>query len=206
QAVVGNQVGAMWGFMAGLIPHIRSGAVRALAVGSKERSPALPDVPTVAESGLPGYEATSWIGLLAPAATPVVEVVWEAVNDALQDAAVRDILLRDGSEIVASRPEDFRRVIADDYAKYAKMADLLMAAKGWGLAAYRLELARVTVFVSGDDCHGSPSADQGACFVRGRSRPRSAASRSTAEARLALARLPSRLLDRGAAALERLGA
>ena len=71
QAVVGNQVGAMWGFMAGLIPHIRSGAVRALAVGGKERSPALPDVPTVAESGLPGYEATSWIGLLAPAATPV---------------------------------------------------------------------------------------------------------------------------------------
>src|SRR5262249_45317967 len=68
------------------------------------------------------------------------------------------------------------------------------------------ELARVTVFASGDDRHGSPSADQGACFVRGRSRPRSAAARSTAEARLALARLPSRLLDRGAAALERLGA
>src|SRR5262249_44714242 len=65
-----------------------------------------------------------------------------------------------------------------------------------GIAAYRLELARVTVFVSGDDCHGSPSADQGACFLRGRSRPRSAAGRSTAEARLALARLPSRLLDR----------
>ena len=129
QAVVGNQVGAMWGFMAGLIPHIRSGAVRALAVGGKERSPALPDVPTVAESGLPGYEATSWIGLLAPAATPVVEVLWEAVKYALQDAAVRDILLRDGSEIVASRPEDFREVIANDYAKYGKMADLLMSAK-----------------------------------------------------------------------------
>src|SRR5215831_1477363 len=129
QAVVGNQVGAMWGFMAGLIPHIRSGAVRALAVGGKARSPALPDVPTVAESALPSYEATSWIGLLAPAATPVVEVVWEAVNDALQDAAVRDILLRDGSEIVASRPEDFREVIANDYAKYGKMADLLMSAK-----------------------------------------------------------------------------
>jgi tripartite-type tricarboxylate transporter receptor subunit TctC len=129
QAVVGNQVGAMWGFMAGLIPHIRSGAVRALAVGGKARSPALPDVPTVAESGLPGYEATSWIGLLAPAATPVIEVVWEAVNGALQDAAVRDILLRDGSEIVASRPDDFRAVIANDYAKYGKMADLLMSAK-----------------------------------------------------------------------------
>jgi tripartite-type tricarboxylate transporter receptor subunit TctC len=56
-------------------------------------------------------------------------MVWEAVNGALQDAAVRDILLRDGSEIVASRPEDFRAVIANDYAKYGKMADLLMSAK-----------------------------------------------------------------------------
>ena len=66
-AVIGNQVGAMWGFTAGLIPLIREGKLQALAVGSKERSPALPDVPTVAEAGVPGYEATSWIGLLAPA-------------------------------------------------------------------------------------------------------------------------------------------
>jgi tripartite-type tricarboxylate transporter receptor subunit TctC len=129
QAVIGNQVGAMWGFMAGLIPHIRSGAVTALAVGGKERSPALPDVPTVAESGLPGYEATSWIGLLAPAATPVVDVVQDAVNRALQDPAVRDILLRDGSEIVANKPEEFRLVIENDYAKYGKLADLLKSAK-----------------------------------------------------------------------------
>ena len=59
----------------------------------------------------------------------MVEIVWEAVRYALQEAAVRDILLRDGSEIVASRPEDFREVIANDYAKYGKMADLLMPAK-----------------------------------------------------------------------------
>jgi tripartite-type tricarboxylate transporter receptor subunit TctC len=69
-AVISNQVGAMWGFLAGLLPHIRSGGLRALAIGSKQRSPALPEVPTVAEAGVPGYEASSWIGLLAPAATP----------------------------------------------------------------------------------------------------------------------------------------
>ncbi len=68
QAVISNQVGAMWGFMAGLIPHIRGGSLRALAVGGTERSPALPDVPTVAEAGVPGYEAVSWIGMVAPAA------------------------------------------------------------------------------------------------------------------------------------------
>src|SRR5262249_61504714 len=69
-AVLSNQVGAMWGFTAGLIPHIRAGTLRALAIGSRERSPALPEVPTVAEAGVPGYEAVSWIGLPAPSGTP----------------------------------------------------------------------------------------------------------------------------------------
>ena len=79
-AVISNQVGAMWGFLAGLIPHIRSGWLKALAVGSSERSSVLPDTPTVAEAGVPGYEAASWIGLLAPAAMPrpLIDRLWEA--------------------------------------------------------------------------------------------------------------------------------
>jgi tripartite-type tricarboxylate transporter receptor subunit TctC len=131
QAVIGNQVGAMWGFIAGLVPHVRAGALRCLAVGSKERSPALPDVPTVAEAGVPGYDATSWIGLLAPGATPsaIVDKLWQAVSAAMRDSEVRDLLLRDGSDIVASNPDDFRQTIDGDYAKYARLADLLKAAK-----------------------------------------------------------------------------
>jgi tripartite-type tricarboxylate transporter receptor subunit TctC len=130
QAVIGNQVGAMWGFIAGLIPYIRSGTLKALAVGGRERSPALPDVPTVAESGVPGYEATSWIGLLAPAgvASAVVEQLWGALDKAMQSAAVKDVLLRDGSDIVVSKPQEFRQVIEHDYAKYGKLADLLKSA------------------------------------------------------------------------------
>ena len=91
QAVISNQVGAMWGFMAGLIPHIRGGSLRALAVGGTERSPALPDVPTVAEAGVPGYEAVSWIGMVAPAGMPgpVMDKLWGAVHAAMQDKAVR---------------------------------------------------------------------------------------------------------------------
>jgi tripartite-type tricarboxylate transporter receptor subunit TctC len=114
----------MWGFLAGLIPHIRGGALRALAVGGKERSPALPDVPTAAEAGVPGYEATSWIGLLAPATTRVVDTLYSALDKAMQDPSVRDVLLRDGSDIVTSTPAEFRQIIEHDYAKYGKLADL----------------------------------------------------------------------------------
>jgi tripartite-type tricarboxylate transporter receptor subunit TctC len=130
-AVISNQVGAMWGFLAGLIPHIRGGSLKVLAVGSKTRSPVLPDVPTVAEAGVPGYEAASWIGLLAPAATPrsIVERLNEACRVAIEEPAVKDILLRDGSDIVASSPEEFRAVIEADHAKYGKLAHLLKGAQ-----------------------------------------------------------------------------
>jgi tripartite-type tricarboxylate transporter receptor subunit TctC len=126
-AVISNQVGSMWGFLSGLIPHIRSGSLRALAIGGRERSPVLPDVPTVAEAGVPGYEAASWIGLLAPAATPssAMEGIFTAAVAAMQVPAVHDFLVRDGSEIVASTPAAFREIIERDYAKYAKLRDLI---------------------------------------------------------------------------------
>jgi tripartite-type tricarboxylate transporter receptor subunit TctC len=130
-AVISNQVGAMWGFMAGLLPHIRSGSLKALAIGTKERSPALPEVPTVAEAGVPGYEAASWIGLLAPAATPqpIIGKLWDALSASMHEPAVKDILLRDGSDILVSTPDEFRRVIDEDDAKYAKLSGLFAAAK-----------------------------------------------------------------------------
>jgi len=127
QAVVGNQVGSMWGFMAGLIPYIRDGKLRAIAVGSKQRSPVLPDVPTVAESGVPGYEAVSWIGMVAPAGAPpaVVDKLHDAVGKALQLPAVHDVLAKSGSEIVGSTPAEFHEVIVSDYAKYGKLSDVI---------------------------------------------------------------------------------
>jgi tripartite-type tricarboxylate transporter receptor subunit TctC len=131
QAVIGNQVSAMWGFVAGLIPHIRAGVLRCLAVGGKERSPALPDVPTVAEAGVSGYEATSWIGLLiaGPQPAALVGKLWDAVSAAMREDEVRELLLRDGSEIVVSRPDEFRQTIESDDEKYGKLADLLRTAK-----------------------------------------------------------------------------
>ena len=75
---------------------------------------------------MPGYEASSWIGFLAPAGTPapVMTKLWDAVNAAMQEPAVREVLLRDGSDVVASTAEQFRRVIEEDDAKYAKLAGL----------------------------------------------------------------------------------
>src|SRR6185295_14743591 len=110
QAVISNQVGAMWGFMAGLIPHIRGGALRALAVGSLERPKALPEVPTVTEAGVPGYEAVSWIGMVAPARlpAPVMDKLSGAVRAAMAEKPVTDNLVSGGSEIVASQPDEFR--------------------------------------------------------------------------------------------------
>jgi tripartite-type tricarboxylate transporter receptor subunit TctC len=78
-----------------------------------------------------GYEATSWIGLLAPGTTApaVIDKLWQGVSAAMRDPDVRDVLLRDGSDIVASTPQDFHEAIDNDYAKYGKLADLLRAAK-----------------------------------------------------------------------------
>jgi tripartite-type tricarboxylate transporter receptor subunit TctC len=126
QAVISNQVGAMWGFMAGLIPHIRGGALRALAVGSLERSKALPDVPTAAEAGVAGYEAVSWIGMVAPTrlSAPVMDKLSSAVHSAMMEKPVTDNLVGGGSEIVASKPDQFRQVMERDFAKYGKLSDL----------------------------------------------------------------------------------
>lgn len=129
QAVVSNQVPAMWGFMAGLIPHIRGGVLRALAVGSLDRSKALSEVPTVAEAGVPGYEAVSWIGMVAPAGlpAPVMDKLSGAVRAAMAEKPVTDNLLSSGSEVVASKPDEFRQVLERDFVKYGELADLFKA-------------------------------------------------------------------------------
>lgn len=83
--------------------HIKGGKLKALAVTSARRSPVLPDVPTVAEAGLPGYEAVGWFGLMAPAGTPkaVLDRINRDVNQVLKSPAIRESLASEGP----SRPE-----------------------------------------------------------------------------------------------------
>ena len=106
------------------LPHIKSGKLRALAVTSPRRSAALPDVPTVAEAGLPGYDSTQWYGVLAPAGTQrdIVARLHDAIVRALRDAEVGKRLAADGAEPVGNSPEEFAAFIKSESEKWAKVA------------------------------------------------------------------------------------
>jgi len=103
--------------------HISSGRLRAIAVTGRARLSALPAVPTVSESGVPGYEFNTWVGVLAPAATPaaVIRLLNEHVVRAARSPAFAERASRDGAEVAATTPDAFRARIAADTAMWAKV-------------------------------------------------------------------------------------
>ena len=103
--------------------HIKSGKLRALAVTSALRVPALPDVPTLAEAALPGFNSISWIGLLAPAGTPkdIVDKVAADVREVLGADEVRNKLIELGALPHATTPAQFTQMIANDRRRYAQI-------------------------------------------------------------------------------------
>ena len=106
-----------------MVQLVRSGRLHALGVSSTRRSPALPEVPTIAESGLPGYEFTSWYGVLAPRKTPAERVVAlnGHIHNALRAPEMAERFSRDGANIIASTPEEFARHLRLELAKWAKV-------------------------------------------------------------------------------------
>ena len=106
-----------------VLPYTRSGRLRALGVSSAKRSRAAPELPTIAEAGVPGYEATQWFGILAPAATPrtIVDRWHRETVRALNDAEVRDRLVVDGADPIGSSPEEFAAYIRAESVKWAKI-------------------------------------------------------------------------------------
>ena len=106
-----------------LLPMIRAGKVRALAVASLKRAGPVPDIPTLAESGLPGFDADSWYGLVAPAGTPaaIVSMLHGAVVKALRDPAVQAQLTKVGAVTIGNTPEEFRQRVRVDTAKWARV-------------------------------------------------------------------------------------
>lgn len=118
--LIGGQVDMMLAVAPDAMPHIKSGRVSALAVAGATRSPSLPDLPTIAEAGVPGYEASAWYGFVAPAGTPsaVVATLNKAINQALGAPEVRERLNPLGFEIVGSSPEQFAEKIKSEVGKW----------------------------------------------------------------------------------------
>ena len=121
--VLAGQVPVMTPAVPTALPYIKSGRLRALGVSGARRSSAAPDIPTIAEAGVPGYEATQWFGLLAPAATPraIVERWHKETVRALKAPEVRDRLVADGEDPVGSTPEEFAAYIRSETIKWAKV-------------------------------------------------------------------------------------
>ena len=122
--LLGGTVQVVIGDQANLMPHVQSGKLRALAVATPKRSPNSPHLPTIAESGLPGYDSTAWQGLAGPAGLPpdVVKRLNEAFNMVMAMPAVRDKLTGGGLEVVGGTPEQFARFIAAEITKWTKIA------------------------------------------------------------------------------------
>ncbi|MGJ7566587.1 Bug family tripartite tricarboxylate transporter substrate binding protein [Variovorax sp. GB1R11] len=121
--LIGGQVPAMFSDLVAVIPHIRAGKVRAIAVGSGKRVSLLPDVKTVAEQGFPGFDATSWGGMLAPAGTPkdVVERMSAELKKALADKEVQDKLESVGSFAAYRTPEQTGVRMKQDFERWGKV-------------------------------------------------------------------------------------
>jgi tripartite-type tricarboxylate transporter receptor subunit TctC len=121
--LIGGQVQIMFDNLPSALPQIKGGRLRAIAVTSLKRAPVLPDIPTINESGLPGFEASSWFGVLAPAGTPaaVVARINTEVNKWLQSADAREKLLGQGAEAAGGSPEGFATHIRAESEKWAKV-------------------------------------------------------------------------------------
>ncbi len=105
------------------LPHIRSGRLKPLGVGSAKRVAALPDLPTISEAGVPGYEATNWWGIVAPAGTPrpVIERLHKELSVILASAETKKRFETEGGEAAQMSPEEFGRFIASETVKWAKV-------------------------------------------------------------------------------------
>ena len=121
--LIAGQVQLMYDLVLTAAPHVKSGAVRALAVTGRERSAALPGVPTVAESGVPGYEVTAWFGFFAPAGTPVavVNTLNAETVKAMRLQDLRDRLGSQGAEPITSTPEQFSGYVRDELTKWTRV-------------------------------------------------------------------------------------
>ena len=128
-AVLSGEAQLTWSSIPTILPHVRSGRVRALGVGNAKRVPSLPEFPTVAESGLPGFEAYSWGGMIGPAnmPAPIVQRLNRDIAESLKQKEVADRMLAEGTVPQSSTPEEFTAYIRSELRKWGdvvKMANI----------------------------------------------------------------------------------
>jgi tripartite-type tricarboxylate transporter receptor subunit TctC len=121
--VVGGQVNAVWVTAIAAIPQIKAGRLKALVVTTRDRVAALPDVPTVAESGFPEYEVDGWVGMFVPAATPqaIVDTLYSAAVKALGNAELKAALLSQGSGMIGNPPDQTNAAVANEIKIWRKL-------------------------------------------------------------------------------------
>ena len=126
-AILSNQVQVLFGSMPALLQHAKQNKLRALAVGTAKRSPALPEIPTVAELGYPGFEAALWLGVLAPAGTPK-PIIDRLNKELVAIAATPDFkaaMDKNGADATSNSPEQFASLIQNEVSKYGAITKKL---------------------------------------------------------------------------------
>ena len=119
--VIGGQVDMMITGYSTAGPHVKTGRIKILARTSSNRSPQMPDIPSINESGIPGYEVQSWYGLAAPAQTPpaIIDKIQRAVAKAMSHPAIVEKMQSYAADIVASRPDEFSKLLQDEQERWA---------------------------------------------------------------------------------------
>jgi tripartite-type tricarboxylate transporter receptor subunit TctC len=123
-AAISRETQFFFGPMAGgMVPHVKAGRLKALAVGGAARSAVLPDVPTVAESGMPAYQSYGWFGLLAPAKTPqpIIMRLNKAIVEAVSAADLKQKFVDIGVDATSNSPEEFGKFIREQLSLYRKV-------------------------------------------------------------------------------------
>ena len=122
-SVIGNETQVAFATAPSSIPHVKSGRLKAIAVTAGKRSAVLPDLPTIAESGVPGYAIEGWVGLLAPAKTPpaIIARLYDETVKIMKMKEVQDVVFTGGSEVATTAPKETQGVLRDEGAMWEKV-------------------------------------------------------------------------------------
>jgi tripartite-type tricarboxylate transporter receptor subunit TctC len=120
-AVISGECQINFGTLPGMMPHAKANRLRALAVTTSTRSPALPDVPTIAESGLPGFDVSSWAGVVVPAGTPkpIIATLHQKIVEVIKEPGLNARLSAEGAPPIGNTPEEFGKFMREELVKWA---------------------------------------------------------------------------------------